>query len=264
MRSTTYAEINSTVFKDGVLEKKVNLRALFPGKDTTDLIGLAADSVLTRSGFRTVLLKNVAKLRDQETKLQGPIPRAFYSVLLGNREIRDAIKSRPVFSGTPPANPFPIVEKPVDYDLSRGEEVAAINREVVRLRSVGYGLAVEKVQRTIASRRDMSIMQALKRNTSVLKDPVLKILVDAWKERKMAEILDEDPAEVEIGRQPVLCADLPKVMGMIDLIKSQRLKRTCAGDINGRAGSERTPPASPRCKFRWGDEILLSPLNTDH
>jgi hypothetical protein len=197
MVDAEYGEINSTVFRNGVEERKVNVSSLFMKRDVADVLGYAAQSVVSRRGFRTVVRRNVGLLYGQKEKVQGPLPGSYFSVLQGDSRIRSAICHDPEVSRVPDTNPLPITRKPAGYDLTRVREVAVINREVERLRSLKRKVPKGLRQRTKEGKLQ-SVQQALRRKKPRRGESILSVLAHAWEETRWDAVVKEDTPEVNL------------------------------------------------------------------
>jgi hypothetical protein len=184
-----WAEINSTAFYNGVRRKKTNVGVLVKRSAVADPIGFLADSIVRRRNFRRLLLFWEKPIRYAERKLQGPIPRCFYSALWC---VRDALCSAPR-GRAKPTNPFPVVPRPAGYDLSREKEVALIHLRVARLK--GWGYRPEKPVRSQPHLERVSIQLALRRRKPAEEDLILKVLADGWYWEVKEKLRIEDDAE---------------------------------------------------------------------
>lgn len=196
MVHATMGEINSTLFVNGVQQKKINCGALFMGRDEADVLGFAFRSCRTLSGFLFLVLRASAQLARQVVKLTVYLPITWFRGLLADTVICRALRSRPQ-GKTEPTNPFPVVAKPVGYDLSREEEIAFIKERVDRLRSMGY-----RPPKGIPA--DRNVVEVLVRGLKRREKPIpaaeetLLVLAQGW-ERKTKELLvlqEQSPVNV--------------------------------------------------------------------
>lgn len=228
------AEINSTLFKDGKIQKKTNLSALFMGRDASDVVGFAADSACSVRAFSTFVLRNRSRLAQQSVKIQGPLPLPYRRALMG-RKFSDALTTVPL--GQRQAdNLFPVVRRPAEYDLTLDEEHETIKERVRQIRarelwrsvlaSRARLLALKKFGAPLAV-GFQSRAKALSRLKYSDEDYVLTCLVRRWKEKRY-EWLGK-----EAGAEPVsqLVFDGPVVFGLLDAIKAFKVRRCSTGFV---------------------------------
>jgi len=192
-------EINSTLFKAGIRQKKTNCGALFMGAEEADVIGFADRSCQSDKGFIFCVRRALAVLSRQETKLPSKISLKRWKLVLKDREICSALRAQ--YRREQPTNPFPTVAVPDGYYLSREEMCAAAHKRVVWLRSQDY-VPPKKVSLGF-EKRPVSLRQALKR-TSPTSEVTLKVFVDAWVDKLRKNIEDEAPF-VDVGRMAHVC-----------------------------------------------------------
>nr|UUW21035.1 MAG: putative RNA-dependent RNA polymerase [Magnaporthe oryzae botourmiavirus 5] len=183
-----YGEINSTVFRNGVQQKKANVSALFMGKDVIDVIGFADRSSITDGGFLDLIWRARELLGKQDCKIPSPLPFRRFRLLIKDRRLRPYLLSYSELG--PTFNLFPVVPMPDGYSLTREEECIAINREVERLRAAGRknsGRRPEVVRKGFRS----SLRSALKRKLPP-DDRILSVLASEWKEKQYRNLLSED------------------------------------------------------------------------
>lgn len=216
-------EINSTLFINGIRQKKINLSALFMGRDVSDVLGFASQSALTEEGFLFLARRARFQLSTQKEKLQQPLSAQQFNALVRCKELRQPLLSVPV-EEPKRFNPFPVVSKPVGYDLSRGEEVDLIRLEVDRLRSRGYIPSREKLPVKTVGSVGVSLRAAIKRNKPIVEDAILDCLERGWK-RKMY-LLRETPSVDIVPYEHVCdeCADKGLAHRLVCEIRE--LKRT--------------------------------------
>jgi hypothetical protein len=184
-------EINSTLFRHGMKIKKINCGALFMGRDETDVIGFADRSSLTTKGFLFLVRRNLDKLKRQREKLKEGLSCERFRALVRDPTLRQALVSIP--RRVPePANPFPVVPKPVGYDLSREEEIVLIEERVSRLRSRGY--IPPRIDRPETSEEYTSTLRRVtKRKPPPLDDNVLLVLAKGWEEKQKRMLRVQEP-----------------------------------------------------------------------
>jgi hypothetical protein len=252
MVSAVWAELNSTAFYNGERRKKTNVGVLVKRNAVSDPIGYIADSVVRRRNFRRLLLFWEKPIRYAERKLQGPIPRCFYSALWC---VRDALCSAPR-GRAKPTNPFPVVPRPAGYDLSREKEVALIHQRVARLKAWDY--RPEKPVRSQPTLERVSIQLALRRRRPAEEDNILKVLADGWHWEVKEKLRIEDDAGPTLttwawGSESKACL-------LLDVLAAfrQRKRLGCAN-----------PDAGPSCPgdgdpFSRGDSFIAfdDPVST--
>lgn len=245
MVDADWAEINSTPFFQGVRRKKTNVAVLQRSAKVTDVIGFLADSIVHRAVFRDQLLRWKEPLSKVRRKLQGPIPPSFYSALW---VVSDALRAVP---SAPPKrpNPFPVVEKPALYDLTREEEVCYISERVARLREQGY-VPEKSVWVVPTLEGEQSIQRALRKEKPSVEDNILKVLADGWERKTKEKLWLEDEAE------PVLTTwawdERSKVELLLDAVRAFR-QRKLVGCANLDAGAL---PSLGGCAFSRGDDFI--------
>nr|QKI79851.1 RNA-dependent RNA polymerase [Erysiphe necator associated ourmia-like virus 21] len=227
LRSVDTAEINSTVFVDGVLQKKTNVSALWMSAEVEDVIGFASESCRTSEAIVSVVANNHTRLARAGKKVSGRHTWDVKKALLRSKPVRVALVSRAVGFMPPLANLFPVEPKPVGFALSREEEVATIGREVERIRAQeSWRAAKAKNAAAAGLRRQMKTVcdkgprysraaRALRWKQGPEVEETLSCLVRAWHEKKYEELLAVDPWE-ECTSPP---SDFSGIGRMLDLIK---------------------------------------------
>lgn len=136
MRSARLAEINSTVFEDGIIKKKTNLKILGIGKENVgDIIGVVSDATCSRRGFTFGLSRCSDALALQHDKKVSLHPE-YVGIIKNHKKIRDAVRVIPTSLIEHERNLFPVVEKPDGYDLFPSQEREILNHKVDHLRSL--------------------------------------------------------------------------------------------------------------------------------
>jgi hypothetical protein len=216
-------EINSTLFLNGVQQRKINCGALFMGRDEADVIGFAARSSRTTSGFLFLVERHAHLLARQKVKINESITKEQLNVLLRSEKVREAIRSVPS-EEQPTTNPFAVVPKPVGYDLSRSEEAVLIRERVDRLRSERYvPPSRTRALKSVVARRP--IKDALKRKLPTEEELTLRVLADGWEKKTKEKMAKEDPLVDVVPHEHVcdLCADSSRIARMVCEIRE--LKR---------------------------------------
>jgi hypothetical protein len=240
MRDKRKAEINSTLFKDGVKEKKSNISALFMVPDNRDVLGFANESARTDEGFKRLVRANARLLALQEVKGLDKLPYQRQAICRKDRKIRKALLSEPTVPRVPDGrNFFPIEDKPPGFVLSREKQVIVINERVKKVREA----ALERVKKDIRSDRAHRFVRPSGRSwrsllresrTTPAEEKILCCLADAWRaEEKDALVKSDDMAIVDRGVIPP--SDLPIGFALIDFIRSRKGKSSrCAEPIQCR------------------------------
>jgi len=213
--SATIAEINSTLFVDGALEKKSNA-GIFKGGDVTDVLGYCDRSTRTIEGFLIAVRHLVRNLRFQVRKAPRlPLPLGKWRALLHEARVNPKLKEAltTVVVEEPVGNAFPIVEEPPGFDLNAVEAKAAIEARVSQLRKEGYKgegcrgdhsnmfFTNMNVRLGIVTRKSVqgitSLRKALGRNRTIHQRQVLKVLADVWETKQKKVLVEEDKASGE-------------------------------------------------------------------
>jgi len=229
MRSVRDAEINSTAFRDGRLVKKTNVASLWMSSEVEDVLGFADDSTCTARGFRAVAEGNGSRLARAETKVQRKLPFTRKEQVCKSRRLKAAIRSHPVGVIEKATNLFPVVPRPAGYDLTHEEEVKVIEREVVRIRSVGSWKGLRPQAARIAKLRkerkvvsDMArsgrdnILRKLRLKTPREVDRTLSVLASEWHYKRKEQLRLEEPFDREEVFPP---SDSSKIQTLLDHIK---------------------------------------------
>jgi hypothetical protein len=245
MQSRSKAEINSTLFEDCRLQKKVNCAALLMRPEVSDVLGFAAQSTRTEAGFRKIVRRNANILAKQGRKFLNEIDPALRTQCRRDSKIRAAIRSGPASERKTAPNLLPVENKPHGYNLSRAEEISSATAEVERLRrSVdfeGMYYAKKKLQRhrTEIVRDVRSWSQAVReKNQTQVEEKCLRIYARAWEEKQKRDLVScgSPPGEstarfdalVELANHE-LGLDHPKRMSPIDVMVSFMRSRKTAG-----------------------------------
>jgi len=207
-------EINSTLFVNGIEQKKINCGALFMGRDVEDVIGFADRSSVSIDGFMYLVRRHKDLLARASNKIQSPLSHRRFNALVRCKEIRRALCSVPT-SGTRSTNPFDVVTKPVGYDLSREEEIVLIDDRVSRLRNEGY-IPVKCTRPTITEECRISLRAALKRKKPS-DEVTLKVLVRGWELKTKEQMKIEDSPVYNVPYEHVCdeCASRSRICRFI-------------------------------------------------
>jgi len=195
MVDVSKGEINSTLFVNGIESRKVNCKALFMGAEEADVIGLADRSSLTVEGFLFCVRRHLDQLKKQDVKIQGTLEFRRFRAIVRDPVIREALCSLPL-KGPKLANPFPVVSKPVGYDLTREEEIVLIRERVDRLRSEEY-VPPQRIRFEKSVGEIVSVRRCLKRKIPPDEELVLLVLADGWKRRTKENLLQQEHSLVE-------------------------------------------------------------------
>jgi len=235
MRSERDAEINSTAFRDGRLVKKTNVAALWMSSEVEDVLGFADDSACTARGFRAMAEGNESRLAKAEIKVQRELPFTRKEQVCQSRRLKAALRSRPVGALPKATNLFPVVPKPVGYDLTHREEVALIEGEVDRIRSVESwrGLRPEAARiAKLRKRRSVETDNVRSGRDKILRklrvkrprevERTLSVLASAWYYKRKEQLRLEEPFVME---DPFPPSDFSKIQTLLDQIKLFKQKR---------------------------------------
>jgi len=185
MVHASLAEINSTLFKDGRLVKKVNLGALIM-KNVSDAAGLSWSACRTVSGALWVLRRNRHVLAMQESKVGPNLPKPFRRLVLSDKLLQPALHSVPS-EWEPAPNPFPVVARPVGYNLTPAQERKILEEEVRRLRASGY--RPPKGDPPVRELRNVENIPKTRKYHR--EDNVLQVLARGWEEHEWEVLRDE-------------------------------------------------------------------------
>nr|UXM18996.1 RNA-dependent RNA polymerase [Colletotrichum camelliae botourmiavirus 1] len=234
-------EINSTLFLNGVRQRKVNLGALFMGREVNDVIGFADQAARTTAGFLSLVRRARKQLKNQEVKLAAPINCHRFNSLVRDQELRKSLCASVRKEHSP--NPFGVVSKPVGYDLSRDEEVDLVKGEVDRLRSIGY-VPPRNQALKIVEGPSISLRKALKRKDTS-REVTLACLVDGWKEKQFKTLRDEATLVDIVPTEHVCddCADRSAIERIVCEIRVY--KRTCGRDLEKEKNIKNDPDQLP-------------------
>jgi len=135
LKSSTEAEINSTLFREGAEVKKTNVASFYMKPDTGDVLGYAQEASRTAEGFRKIVRANCKILRKQARKGYRNLPPLLQRVCKRDRKIRAALQEYPVMPEEPShLNFFGVCPRPEGYDLTRDEEIELIHKRVEKVR----------------------------------------------------------------------------------------------------------------------------------
>jgi len=227
MRSPVYGEINSTVFKNCVEEKKTNVSSLWMEEGVADVMGYASEATKSPRGFRMVVLANVSRLARQKTKTVHRLPGDLIAQVLASKRLKYAISARPETEDPILTNLFPVVPMPDGYDLTREEEAATLRREVERAREdeLWSGLHAQK-KRARSLKKDQralpgvklpgrKIWKLLQPKKTIPMETTLSCFAKEWKSKRMEALravsTGDDP--------PLIVSDLSGIDRLIDTIK---------------------------------------------
>lgn len=196
MRSSSLAEINSTVFRNGKEEKKTNLKVLGVGKeDVGDVVRMVRDSVTSRGGLVFGLNACSNALALQADK-KIPLHRDIVGIIKSSKKVRHAISRRPVSVIEKENNLFPVCPKPDGYDLFPSQEKSIIEREVVRVRPLRecgthYNMDLFLQRKRIVKQKRKALMgvwasvnRACKQKGRATEETILLCLARAWIDEK--------------------------------------------------------------------------------
>ncbi|QDB75005.1 MAG: RNA-dependent RNA polymerase [Epicoccum nigrum ourmia-like virus 2] len=233
MKSPEYGEINSTVFKNCVQQKKTNVSALWMGADVNDVIGFAREATTTPRGFKRLLLANATRLARQKIKTVHKLPGLLVNQILSSSRLKHAVCARPDARVPELTNIFPVVAKPDGYDLSRREEAEVIRREVNRARDEESYLHVLAEKQRISSVRakvnplpgeklpGRKIYKLLRPKPKAPEKTILSCLASEWLMRQKEKLRADSDDDVLY----TIVSDLSGIDRMIDSIKYWKIKK---------------------------------------
>jgi len=242
LQSDEYGEINSTVFRHCVEQKKTNVASLWMGAGVDDVLGFAYESTLTPRGFRMVVERSVTRLARQKIKTTVLLPWAFRESAASSSSIKRALNSLPSVELPAPPNLFPVEPKPVGFSITRDEEATALAHRVRQVRERGSykSIPAELKRINVLRKRVTSYVREEKcKPLALLKpakrpareDVVLSIFARFWERKRKEELLAADPPEV-VNLPPT---DLSRIEFMLDLIRTdkKRLDRPITSGPSG-------------------------------
>jgi len=227
MSDPEYGEINSTVFKNCIEEKKTNVSSLWMEEGVADVMGYAREATKSPRGFRMVMLANVSRLARQKTKTVHRLPGDLIAQVLASKRLKYAISARPEAEDPVLTNLFPVVPVPDGYDLTREEEAATLRREVERAREEESWIGLHNQKKKAREvKKEMLVLpgerlpgrkiwKLLQPKKTVPLETTLSCFAKAWelkrKEALLADSTGDDP--------PLIVSDLSGIDRLIDTIK---------------------------------------------
>lgn len=238
MRSPEYGEINSTVFKNCVQQKKTNVAALWMAADVTDVIGYGIESTVSPQGLTMVLRNNVSRLARQKIKTARRLPWTIETALVRDAKIVTALRSQPASEVPEATNLFPVVTMPDGYDLTREEEAEALTEEVIRVRQLRLFEGLHDERKTLKKKRlaipivvaaipDRRVYKVLRPKKTIAEERTLRIFVSKWENKQKEELIRADERSGYVfpypSSYPVL--DQSKIEHLSEMIKAFKDKR---------------------------------------
>lgn len=224
LRSREYAEINSTVFKNCVLQKKSNVSALWMSHDVMDPIGYAYQSSRTKEGFRMLIRNNASRLR--YCKTFSPVPFKLKRVCVNDRKVRKYLCTSSSYAVLD-TNCFPCEIQVSPHNLTKEEVADTIGTEVERVRkgqiwrTARKNALASKAEKLNAKfvykeRTKSQLLRSLGKVTQPEKR-ILSCLARAG-ERKIKEKL----ADEGYDEPALIISDLSGIESLLDAIKAWR------------------------------------------
>nr|UTQ48834.1 RNA-dependent RNA polymerase [Monilinia fructicola botourmiavirus 4] len=254
MSSPEYAEINSSVFKNCIRQKKTNVAAVWMGADVPDVLGFAHESCVSGRGFRMVVANNASRLARNKIKTCVRLPFARKEILMSSKKLKTALTSVPSCDVPNATNLFPVVPVPAGYDLTREEENATLDREVEKARAKGVwrNLYSEKKQlckrrkaiTSVPDEKKRSVLSILKVKKNHSVQTTLSVYVNEWYNKIKTELLAADPPDAPLEQWVSDLSGIERILDRIKLFKDKR-KQEC------RPIPSELPPGS--CPFSKGD-----------
>nr|BDF97666.1 RNA-dependent RNA polymerase [Erysiphe necator associated ourmia-like virus 69] len=229
LQSQEYGEINSTVFRHCVEQKKTNVASLWMGAGVDDVLGFAYESTSTPRGFRMVVERSVTRLARQKIKTTVLLPWAFRESIVSSSSVKRALNSVPTVELPAPPNLFPVEPKPVGFSITRDEEATALAQRVRQVRErESYKHIPAELKRINVLRKQVKsrVREGKCKPLALLKpaprpereDVVLSIFARFWEQKRKEELLAADPPE-EVNLPPT---DLSRIEFMLDLIRTDK------------------------------------------
>lgn len=217
--SLTDAEINSTLFSEGVAQRKLNVSSLWMKPDVNDVLGFAAEASIDGRTFVKIVRANAHILSKQDDKRLWALSPALQGLCRKDKKIRRAIccsptLKRPVLEGV-----MRMAERPESYSLSREEEYNAVVAEVERVREMGILKSSERRPkfRTSFVPNSRSFQAARKVTKAIDKELILKCLVDRFDLKLKENLVLQELAELKLFEDPPF--DGSRIDHMVDLIR---------------------------------------------
>jgi len=221
------AEINSTLFVDGRKQRKINLAALNMAPDVADTLAYAEESSNSTSSFCYLVKRNRNILAKQERKNFSALRPENKVALCLSKKIKAAMCSLPRDTRPEIGNLFPVVNRPDDFDLPREVVVKTLIDEVALIRRKGLKKPVGNRFRTCRVPGALAFSDAIKTKEKS-EEKVLRVLANAFNERRWSALMADDPMSTTILYQSSLTervSDNPimdDIVGMIRNFKDSR------------------------------------------
>jgi len=233
LRSVDTAEINSTAFVAGVLQKKTNVSALWMGAEVENVIDFARESCQKFKSVVGVVSANANRLAKSKQKVTQAHPWELKKALLRSKRVRAALVSGAA-EVPQPTNLFPVETVPCGFKLSYEEMNCALDREVERIRERKLWLTAlaSRTRRTGLVRQrkaelkmpatNRAAVRALRyKKKRVDEEVTLSIFVKEWKRKEWTALAAESYEQVSV--EPV--HDCSRVQWILDEIKAFKDKR---------------------------------------
>jgi len=222
LSSESDAEINSTLFTDGVRACKLNVSSLWMKPDVSDVLGFAAEASIDGSTFRRIVRANAHILSKQEDKRLWALSPALQGICRKDKKIRRAICSSPVLKRPVQEGVMRMVERPELYELSREEEYRTVVEEVERVREMGIQRAAERRPkfRTSFVPNARSFQAARKVTMTDSKELILKCLADRFDLKLKEDLVFQEVADLKLFEDPPF--DGSRINHMVDIIRACR------------------------------------------
>jgi len=196
MVDSELAEINSTLFRKGVLVKKFNASAIWMKPEMEDVLGFAHEASTDLETFRKIVRGNLHILRSQECKNLHALPYYLQMVCRRDKRIRAALVCVPVRKRPAVVNPFPVEAEPEGFFLPLDRRDSAVSGAIDKARPG----ALERAGVRRARFRTRVVDDAVS-FSSLLKVPpagpavTLSCYVEAWREELRERNSMEDERE---------------------------------------------------------------------
>nr|WPR16840.1 MAG: RNA-dependent RNA polymerase [Moss associated botourmia-like virus 27] len=247
MVSATEGEINSTLFVNGVRQKKTNVGALYMRPDVVDVLGFASESTVTDEGFLKCVRANAHILSKQEDKGVASLPVNRRILCRRDAKIRRAITSAPVQRRKQPTNYFPVCRRPEGYDLSRDEEVEVVRARVERVRPWVLNSTRAPRQRITIKRDAHTYSAATKEKPKRDQDDILGCLARFWELKESKAAAEKEGVSYFLQSEPSwyppgYLGGQSMALAIVDSIRAWRQVKTLARPKQ--AGGAGTAPSS--------------------
>jgi len=232
MRSPEFGEINSTVFRNCVLEKKTNVSALWMAQEVCDSLAYAEESSVTRKGFALVACGNATRLARQKIKTITELPMSRKKIVMSTKKLRDALSHRPSSKVPTETNLFPVEVVKFDFTLTREEESRVLEAEVASIKERKAWVPLYAQKRKLERMRKhltpvyerkplRKLWESLTPDAPDRERRTLSCFARYWENKRKEELLAEETHD----RPAMIVSDLSGIGAIVDSIRAWRIKK---------------------------------------